>query len=217
MRELAGVRGDSTTVQNNKMKRKIGRNDKCWCGSGKKFKRCHLNREDQQPPGKQEMLERFNRLYEEGDCLHPKAGTSTCAGKIIKAHTIQRNGDLNVIARQGHVYNILKHGKWFDSSRFELNDTPNKVGVREASTFMGFCAKHDNELFTPIEKEPFCGTTDQIALFGYRAICYELYMKERALPVSDLQRDMDKGQVSAYSGGMARKLCSLRFRREQNY
>ena len=21
---------------------KIGRNDKCWCGSGKKFKQCHL-------------------------------------------------------------------------------------------------------------------------------------------------------------------------------
>ena len=24
----------------------IGRNDPCWCGSGKKFKRCHLNRKD---------------------------------------------------------------------------------------------------------------------------------------------------------------------------
>jgi len=24
-------------------KRKIGRNDPCWCGSGKKYKRCHLN------------------------------------------------------------------------------------------------------------------------------------------------------------------------------
>ncbi|EPY4057442.1 SEC-C metal-binding domain-containing protein [Klebsiella variicola] len=24
---------------------KIGRNDSCWCGSGKKYKRCHLGRE----------------------------------------------------------------------------------------------------------------------------------------------------------------------------
>jgi preprotein translocase subunit SecA len=28
-------------------KKKIGRNDPCWCGSGKKYKKCHLNREPQ--------------------------------------------------------------------------------------------------------------------------------------------------------------------------
>ncbi|MFO7916450.1 MAG: SEC-C metal-binding domain-containing protein, partial [Anaerolineae bacterium] len=27
--------------------RELGRNDPCWCGSGKKYKHCHL-REDQQ-------------------------------------------------------------------------------------------------------------------------------------------------------------------------
>ncbi|HJH15504.1 MAG TPA: SEC-C domain-containing protein, partial [Bilophila wadsworthia] len=26
------------------MKKKIGRNDLCWCGSGKKYKKCHLYR-----------------------------------------------------------------------------------------------------------------------------------------------------------------------------
>ncbi|MBI1919187.1 SEC-C domain-containing protein, partial [Candidatus Microgenomates bacterium] len=24
-------------------KKKLGRNDPCWCGSGKKYKKCHLN------------------------------------------------------------------------------------------------------------------------------------------------------------------------------
>jgi uncharacterized protein YecA (UPF0149 family) len=24
---------------------KIGRNDPCWCGSGKKYKKCHLGRD----------------------------------------------------------------------------------------------------------------------------------------------------------------------------
>lgn len=28
-------------------KKKMGRNDPCWCGSGKKWKKCHLNREPQ--------------------------------------------------------------------------------------------------------------------------------------------------------------------------
>ncbi|WP_217908963.1 SEC-C metal-binding domain-containing protein [Vreelandella maris] len=30
-------------------KNKIGRNDPCWCGSGKKYKRCHKDREDEEP------------------------------------------------------------------------------------------------------------------------------------------------------------------------
>jgi hypothetical protein len=24
----------------------LGRNDLCWCGSGKKYKRCHMERDD---------------------------------------------------------------------------------------------------------------------------------------------------------------------------
>lgn len=28
----------------------LGRNEPCWCGSGKKFKHCHLGREDKRPP-----------------------------------------------------------------------------------------------------------------------------------------------------------------------
>jgi uncharacterized protein YchJ len=24
-------------------KRKLGRNERCWCGSGKKYKKCHLD------------------------------------------------------------------------------------------------------------------------------------------------------------------------------
>ncbi len=57
---------DSSTAKLNKIakagpskaKKKIGRNDPCWCGSGKKFKKCHLNRE----PHTTEELEAFS-LY----------------------------------------------------------------------------------------------------------------------------------------------------------
>ena len=30
-----------TQEKNNKKFEKIGRNDPCWCGSGKKYKQCH--------------------------------------------------------------------------------------------------------------------------------------------------------------------------------
>ena len=180
------------------MNTKLGRNDRCWCGSGKKYKRCHLDREAQQPLEKQEVLHRFYRTYQEGACLHPNAGTATCAGKTVKAHTIQRNGGLNRIASQGHVYSVLKHGRMFSESRRDPNSKPNRVGIREASTFTGFCALHDNELFAPIEKQPFCRSSKQIALLGYRAICHELYMKDRDLACSDIRRDSDKGKPLGY-------------------
>ena len=35
---------------------KIGRNDKCWCGSGKKYKQCHLKIE-----------EKISKHYHQGD------------------------------------------------------------------------------------------------------------------------------------------------------
>ena len=173
---------------------KLGRNDKCWCGSQKKFKRCHLNRAALRPLGKEEVYERFQRLYEEGDCLHPNASTSTCEGKIIKAHTIQRNGGLNRIARDGHVYTLLKDGPMFDKTRWDPGSGPNRIGTRKASTFTGFCVRHDNELFAPLEKVPFDGSPLQVVLLAYRAICYELYMKERDLAGSELRREADRGR-----------------------
>ena len=172
---------------------KLGRNDCCWCGSGKKYKRCHLNREVQEPLGVQDILDAFNNVYETGDCLHPKANSLSCRGKIVRAHTIQRNGGLNKIAREGHVYNALKHGRLFPVPQWTVGSNPNLVGIREASTFTGFCAKHDNELFAPLEKAPFVGTLEQIGLLGYRAICYELFMKQCDQTIATTQRELDKG------------------------
>ena len=35
------ARGVSSTINQRSGKKKLGRNDKCWCGSGKKYKKCH--------------------------------------------------------------------------------------------------------------------------------------------------------------------------------
>lgn len=29
--------------------RNLGRNDRCWCGSGKKYKHCHLQEDEKKP------------------------------------------------------------------------------------------------------------------------------------------------------------------------
>lgn len=151
-----------------------GRNDPCWCGSGKKFKKCHLERAAQPRPTFSEVAE-DQRRTKQALCLHPNA-PDTCEGKIIKAHTIQKSGGLTRIARDGHVYagkadlgTLKKTGGVIP---FAL------IGVNEASTFTGFCARHDTELFRPIETEGFVASQEQLFLYSYRPFCRELYTKQ---------------------------------------
>ena len=84
---------------------KLGRNDPCWCNSGLKYKRCHLDRERQRPLTVQETADRQKSAWRHRTCLHPEAPAG-CHGKIVDAHTIQRGGGLSRIARSGHVYSF---------------------------------------------------------------------------------------------------------------
>ncbi len=34
---------------------KVGRNDLCWCGSGKKYKKCHLHEDEKKQAGKNRL------------------------------------------------------------------------------------------------------------------------------------------------------------------
>lgn len=45
-------------------KKDIGRNDPCWCGSGKKYKKCHLRRDEEAERAELEQRDRFDRFEE---------------------------------------------------------------------------------------------------------------------------------------------------------
>lgn len=171
---------------------KLGRNDPCWCGSGKKFKRCHLGRDTDKPMEVQRFLDSFKKTFNSGYCMHPEAGAETCGGDIVKAHTIQRNGGLSRIAHDGHVFNCLMHGSDIGSV-LHVDREPNLVGIGQASTFTGFCSKHDDALFAPIEKTPFVGSSEQVALLAYRAIARESFMKNADVSLTDTKRELDRG------------------------
>lgn len=40
---LQGILNYFTPKEDNIQQVKVGRNDLCWCGSGKKYKKCHLD------------------------------------------------------------------------------------------------------------------------------------------------------------------------------
>lgn len=174
-------------------KRKIGRNERCWCGSGKKFKKCHANREMQQPYAYHELATNLLQLRS-GDktCLY-HSPSGSCLEPVISAHSISRSAALSRIARKGHVYQP-------DSNPFELQRRRGTIehrlrGINEATTFTGFCSQHDSSLFKSVDTGSLVPTHEQLFFLHYRALCRELYVKRTSLPTNELLRNLDRGRA----------------------
>lgn len=171
------------------MSKKIGRNDRCWCGSGKKFKRCHYRRAREEPVSQQGLLDLARKIkIGKAECLHPNA-PHNCKGKIIKAHTIQKNGGLSSISKNGHIY-TPKYSVLLDDTFVKMK----LQGINKASTITGFCGLHDKQLFTPIEDYDLQPTVEQSLLLAYRAICREVFAKRSAIKSVSLGRSLDRGK-----------------------
>jgi len=178
------------------MAHKISRNDPCWCGSGKKYKKCHLNRDKMPAPNIFEVAKSQRKFLNKKYCLHPNAGANTCKGGIIKAHTIQRSGVLNKIARDGHVYGLGFHFDVSDITKNQGNIKPKLIGINEASTFTGFCNLHDTNTFAPIENNPFESNQEHTFLVAYKAVCRELFAKRIQKESIPFSKSLDQGMES---------------------
>jgi len=120
------------------------------------------------------MREIFNRAVEKSKkCWHPNANSTTCNvdsnGNVVvsAAHSIQNNGVLSKITKDGHVMTYSK-----DKSSFEGK----KVGKSLASIFWGFCNTHDS-MFRPIENFPYSQTDEQNFLYAYRGFVVASHKK----------------------------------------
>lgn len=171
---------------------KIGRNEKCWCGSSKKYKKCHLNRELDDPVEPWEASAQSRKAFSAKLCSAPSAMHAECNGQIVRAHTVPKSGSLLKIAENGHVYAFVptpeKLNKHNGALKAEL------VGVNRASTFTGFCSIHDTRLFSPLELHDFTASQEQCFLLAYRAYAREIYTKKAAAEAAKTYSQMDKGR-----------------------
>lgn len=78
------------------MHKEPGRNEPCWCGSERKYKKCHYNRESEKPLPFEALAKAMQAAWEHKKCLHPLAKAGVC-DRIISAHTIQRSRVLKKI------------------------------------------------------------------------------------------------------------------------
>jgi hypothetical protein len=173
-------------------RQKIGRNDPCWCGSGKKYKKCHANRTDEKPLAYHELAEGLIGLRTgEKRCLYPP-NPKPCLNSVIRAHSISRNAALRQIAVGGKVYQG-------NANPYQISKTGGQikhslVGINLATTFTGFCSQHDNALFQPIDEGNLVPTNEQTFLLHFRALCRELYVKRPTLMTNELLRNLDRGK-----------------------
>jgi hypothetical protein len=171
--------------------KKVGRNDLCWCGSQIKYKKCHLNRDKQEPIKHWEVNKQFNNVQTRELCSCPDSFHKKCVGKIIKAHTIPKSSSLKAIAKDGHVLGLKMSYEFIKKNKGKPILTA--IGINQASTFNGFCKYHDDIIFAPLEKERFKKTEQQCFLLAYRAFAKEFYAKEGALQLSSLRHQADRG------------------------
>ncbi len=168
------------------------RNKPCWCGSGKKYKICHLNRENQASLTRGDLeghakKQSYNKL-----CSVSNLFQDECSKKIINAHTISKSSSLKEIAENGHVMGAKPTLTSLIKSGGKL--TLSKIGIKKASTFTGFCSVHDKEIFSPLEDEPIVLSDQQLFFLAYRGMCRESYQKGLNVETASLMKEADRGQ-----------------------
>lgn len=172
--------------------KKFGRNDPCWCNSGKKYKHCHLDRESQAEVTKGDVVRNASKTRLKASCFHAPVDGAHCNGKIIQSHTVSKSGSLRRIAKNGHILNFKPNINTLfkTGGKFEIIE----VGISQASTFPGFCAHHDKNLFAPIEDHVFQVNSYHATLLGYRALSREYYAKSHQAAGIPFLSTMDKGK-----------------------
>lgn len=163
---------------------RIGRNDPCPCGSGKKYKKCCLGKaDDVYYSNPLNLLETYKKVRKESRikrCLHPKS--DECSEKIIGAHSIQNNKIIKRLSSNGIVY--------MPCPKSDNPFAPMTVyGRKEATVFTGFCGYHDKTVFQPIEDGMFDKSIQHIFLYTYRCFAIEYHKKQE---VVNMERYMFK-------------------------
>lgn len=125
-----------------------------------------------------QLGDKLKKLRSRKVCLHFNAGPRSCSSIMASSHSISRRQSLLAIARNGHVYTIARTVDDFRRNSGQLS--LELSGIGKASTFGGFCAHHDNQLFSAIDKYDYEINEEVAALFYYRAMCRELWVRQNA-------------------------------------
>lgn len=144
---------------------------------------------------------RLSNIFKKKMCLFPNQ--TTCCKEIIRSHTIQKKRSLERIAKDGHVYGYSV-GKKLDPASSPLSIQ--KISINKASTFYGFCKKHDNELFQVIDNFDYTPSKQKAFLLTYRTLIHELYTKYAVTEIKSITNEILN---DTYLSGVEKGLLNL--------
>jgi len=110
----------------------------------------------------------------------------------VQAHTVQKGGNLTRIARGGKVYQFVPELGALLRTGQQVG--PSLIGINQASTIWGFCARHDNEVFRLIDSNDFEPCAEHAFLLGYRSLSRELYWESARLDALPYLKTLDRGK-----------------------
>ncbi|MBK6861667.1 MAG: hypothetical protein IPK91_15675 [Saprospiraceae bacterium] len=126
-----------------------------------------------------ELRESKSKFEKDGrtkDCFY--YNHEECEGEIKNAHSLQKNGVLNIIEDEVEGNMIVFCFQRMKTNAFNQYVGFENIGKGNASTFFGFCDKHDTKIFQPIENHEVDITNDEHKfLLSYRALAKEYHRK----------------------------------------
>jgi hypothetical protein len=161
--------------------RKLGRNEPCWCSSGKKYKRCHWGKPGDQAPLPSEVKKIFDGTGSGTGCLFPIGVGLECGSRPIRSHTVSNAAALALISEDGVVLTPKLDLFRPRSSTGSVPIIP--LGASRASVLPLFCGDHDALAFRSVDQSLATVDPQSAFLLGYRAICAELYRKLRSVRI----------------------------------
>lgn len=115
------------------------------------------------------LVSEFTRECSFKECIFPEK--KNCSNKVIQGHSIQKSKILKELVHNGKVMS-------FDSRLSYVTSDFEEIGIEKASTFFGFCNKHDTLIFSNIENKDYEESLEQNFLHAYRA-CAKQYVEQR--------------------------------------
>ena len=110
------------------------------------------------------FLERWAKAWSKpGPCMH----NGCTKNSIARSHTISLGTSIRLIAENGHVLTPRFGAQGLDLA---------PVGVKEASTFPGFCTEHEAQ-FSVFENQKQLTEEAHFRLQAFRTICREIYSR----------------------------------------
>lgn len=171
----------------------LGRNDPCWCGSGLRYKVCHLRREDQSPENPFDIRKRFFDLNKQKFCFC-EFDDEGCSDVYSASHSISRSGSLRLISERSHVAAIEGDFHFVNGSEdYYQSLRIVERSINKASTFYGFCSLHDAKCFPQLDRLDFSDPPLFFWQVMYRAAALEKYRKAIAVDFMEQVRLLDKG------------------------